>query len=67
MWASVGKPLLIAYGDADRTIPPTSSAQLAELTGATSLVFPGAGHAPFADDPVRFNDELAAFVARVTS
>lgn len=67
VWGSVGKPLVIAYGDADRAVLPISSAQLAELTGAPSLVFMGAGHAPFVDDPARFNDELAAFVAHVTS
>ena len=67
VWGSVGKPLVIAYGDADWAVLPISSAQLAELTGAPSLVFPGAGHAPFVDDPARFSDELAAFVARVTS
>lgn len=67
VWGAFGKPLVIAYGDADRAVLPISSAQLAELTGAPSLVFPGAGHAPFVDDPARFSDELAAFVARVAS
>jgi len=57
-------PSLIVWGDHDRIIPP-SHADLAHdlMPGSRLEIFPGAGHFPFNDDPVRFVEVLEDFIA----
>jgi non-heme chloroperoxidase len=59
------RPALVTQGAKDRLTPPATAHRLAELLGTCTLsVYEDAGHACFADDPDRFNRELAAFVER---
>jgi non-heme chloroperoxidase len=56
-------PVLITMGSNDVAQSPDAYARLkAALPKATYSVFEGMGHLPFAQDPARFNKELAAFV-----
>jgi non-heme chloroperoxidase len=61
--AQLQVPVLVTQGAKDRILAPEASRQLAErIPGATLSVYPGAGHAPFVDNPGRFNRELLHFV-----
>jgi pimeloyl-ACP methyl ester carboxylesterase len=56
------RPVLIAHGDHDRVVLPDASAELARaLPRATLSRYPGVGHEPFAEQPARFDAELAGF------
>jgi non-heme chloroperoxidase len=56
-------PVLITMGSNDVAQSPDAYARLkAALPKAQYSVFDGMGHLPFAQDPARFNRELAAFV-----
>ncbi|MDX2143856.1 MAG: alpha/beta hydrolase [Rhodospirillaceae bacterium] len=56
-------PVLITHGDADGIVPHQISVDNAMLMpGSTLSTYKGIGHAPFLEDPARFNTELAAFV-----
>jgi len=58
-------PVLITHGDADAVVPyQTSVDTKALIKGATLSTYQGIGHAPFLEDPARFNAELAAFVRK---
>lgn len=57
-------PVLVTHGDADRVVLPVAGERHAGLVRhAVHSVYPGVGHAPFAEDPQRFNRELRAFAA----
>ncbi len=56
-------PTLIVWGDSDRIIPAShAEAAHAGIEGSRLDVFPGAGHFPYLDNPVRFVDVLLDFV-----
>jgi pimeloyl-ACP methyl ester carboxylesterase len=56
-------PMLITMGSRDIDQSPDAYARLkAALPKAKYSVYEGMGHLPFAQDPARFNTELAAFV-----
>ncbi|HEX5849264.1 MAG TPA: alpha/beta fold hydrolase [Rubrobacter sp.] len=57
-------PTLIVWGDRD-TILPRSDQDLLEasITGSQLLVYPGAGHAFYWEEPERVASDLAAFIA----
>jgi pimeloyl-ACP methyl ester carboxylesterase len=56
-------PTLIVWGDADRIIPAKHGAEAAEaMPGSRYVSFPGAGHFPYRDDPVRFVKTLDEFI-----
>lgn len=58
--------LMIVAGGKDRGVPVNDArALVASLPNATLSLYAGVGHSPFAEDPVRFNAELARFAARV--
>lgn len=60
-------PVLITMGSNDVAQSPEAFAKLkAALPKATYSVFDGNSHLPFAQSPQRFNDELAAFVRKVS-
>ena len=63
--ARVRCPVLIVHGSADQIIEPSVGEGLAEAMGAEFLVLEGAGHNPFARDPVRMNLIVREFVDRV--
>jgi pimeloyl-ACP methyl ester carboxylesterase len=60
---SLAVPVLITHGAEDKALKLASSEYAAKLIpGAKLSVYRGIGHAPFFEDPDRFNAELAAFV-----
>jgi pimeloyl-ACP methyl ester carboxylesterase len=56
-------PTLILWGDRDEEVGKAAVLTMASMIrGARLLVFPGAGHFPFQDQPVPFGDALGAFL-----
>jgi pimeloyl-ACP methyl ester carboxylesterase len=56
---SIEAPALLIWGDAD------TQNQLADLIPDADLaVYPGVGHTPRWDDPVRFSGDVVRFAAR---
>jgi len=54
------------FGDADALVSRAMQDELAAaIPDADLLVYPGAGHTPRWDEPIRFSDDLAAFARRV--
>jgi pimeloyl-ACP methyl ester carboxylesterase len=59
---AVNVPTLVIYGTADEAVMPSSSAELKTLLPTARVsAYPGAGHMPFAEEPTRFQAELAEF------
>ncbi|MBL8201452.1 MAG: alpha/beta hydrolase [Chromatiales bacterium] len=59
-------PVLFIQGDQDRgATPDQMRALVAQLPDARLSLYPDTGHATFAEQPERFNRELAEFAARV--
>jgi pimeloyl-ACP methyl ester carboxylesterase len=59
-------PMLFIQGELDRGATPDQMRALAaQLPGARLSLYPDTGHATFAEQPERFNRELAEFAARV--
>jgi pimeloyl-ACP methyl ester carboxylesterase len=59
-------PVLVVFGKLDAAIDAaTVGALVAQVPGARASRFDMTGHSPFAEDPARFNAEVAAFVDRV--
>jgi steroid delta-isomerase-like uncharacterized protein len=57
-------PTLIVWGDQDAILPRSDQETLAAaITGSRLLVYPGAGHAFYWEDPGRVASDLAAFIA----
>jgi non-heme chloroperoxidase len=59
-------PTLIVWGDQDAILPRSDQESLAAaITGSRILVYPGAGHAFYWEDPGRVASDLAAFIAEL--
>jgi len=59
---AIAVPTLVAWGDADTVLPREDQEALARLIpGARLVVYPGAGHMFYWDDPARVVDDLVAF------
>jgi non-heme chloroperoxidase len=59
-------PTLIVWGDQDAILPRGDQETLAAaITGSRLLVYPGAGHAVYWEDPGRVASDLAAFIAEL--
>jgi len=57
-------PTLIVWGDQDAILPRSDQETLAAaITGSRLLVYPGAGHAFYWEDPGRVASDLTAFIA----
>jgi pimeloyl-ACP methyl ester carboxylesterase len=64
LYLAEGMPTLVIWGDCDPIIPVEHGIAAAELMEGSRLeVFPGAGHFPHRDDPMRFIEVLADFLA----
>ena len=64
LYLSEGVPTLLVWGERDPIIPVKHGRQAHELMPDSQLViFNGAGHFPFNDDPERFAEVLTDFVA----
>ena len=58
-------PTLIVWGDRDSILPRSDQELLeAAIAGSQLLVYPGAGHAFYWEEPERVASDLAAFIAR---
>ncbi|CAN7368309.1 alpha/beta hydrolase [Phenylobacterium sp. LjRoot219] len=61
-YAKFSKPMLVSYGAADTVLlPATAQALKAAAPGCRLSEYPDVGHAPFFEEPARFNRELAEF------
>lgn len=59
---AINVPTLVIYGTDDEAVIPSSSAELKTLLPTARVsAYPGVGHMPFAEEPTRFNSELAEF------
>lgn len=61
--ASIGKPLLVIFGEEDRRWRSSSAADYRAVPGARVEMLPGVGHTPILEDPVRTASRLLAFTA----
>ena len=58
-------PTLVTHGRRDTVVLPRAAERTAEaIKGSRISWFDRSGHSPFAEEPQRFNRELADFVAR---
>jgi non-heme chloroperoxidase len=56
-------PVLVSHGEQDRILAtPMARFTAATVPGAQLSLYTNSGHAPFWEEPARFNGELAAFV-----
>lgn len=55
-------PTLIAWGDQDAFIRTDQETLAAGISGSRLVVYPGAGHAFYWEEPDRFASDLAAFI-----
>jgi pimeloyl-ACP methyl ester carboxylesterase len=64
LYLAEGMPTLLVWGERDRIIPVEHGRAAADLIEGSRLeIFPGAGHFPYRDDPVRFVGILRDFMA----
>ncbi len=61
--AQVNAPVLVIHGAADEVVRAATGRHIAStVTGAELAVYEDTGHAPFWEDPARFNRDLERFV-----
>ena len=59
---------LFIHGDKDAVIPSQFSFDNQEfIPGSRVKIYPDIGHSPFLEDAAQFNDDLSAFMDRVSS
>ncbi|WP_233838578.1 alpha/beta fold hydrolase [Paraburkholderia sp. ZP32-5] len=64
--ATLAVPALVTHGELDPIVLPCLTGRLASVLPDVEVsLYPHTGHAPFIDQPARFNHELAAFARRV--
>jgi len=64
----LGVPTLVLWGSADKVFPVGEGEELAAaIAGARLLLFEGASHPCYLDQPERFHDELVTFVKRLAT
>jgi len=61
--------VLLLYGARDALVNPTAAiARAKELRpGVQTTLYADSGHAPFIEEPARFNRDLAAFIDATTA
>lgn len=60
--AKMKKPVLVSYGTADTVVLPSMAQTIKDnVPRCQSSEYTGVGHAPFIEDPERFNRELRSF------
>ncbi|HZV20756.1 MAG TPA: alpha/beta hydrolase, partial [Hyphomicrobiales bacterium] len=63
---SLKMPTLILWGDRDRLIPPANAERFhRDIQGSELVIFPGLGHVPQEEDPVRTVAAVRAFVDKI--
>ncbi|MFY1689416.1 alpha/beta fold hydrolase [Plantactinospora sp. WMMB782] len=63
---SLGKPLLVIFGELDQRWRSSSAASYHAVTGAKVEVMSGVGHSPMVEDPSRTTGLLLSFTKAVT-
>ena len=64
--AEMTKPALVTYGASDTVILPSMATVIQRhVRDCEMSEYPGVGHVPFLEEPVRFNRELSTFAHRV--
>ena len=64
--SSLSVPVLVTHGRSDTIVLPSMAEHVLDVCGmAEPSWYDGVGHAPFWEDPVRFDRELVEFAARV--
>ncbi|MCG6902009.1 MAG: alpha/beta hydrolase [Rhodobacter sp.] len=64
-YANLAKPAAVIWGTAERLmLPPMIEQALASIPNVQDIPLDGLGHAPFYEDPKRFNSEFAAFASK---
>jgi len=64
----VSAPTLLIWGDADGIVTREMQEMLVErIPHAELVVYPGVGHTPRWENPIRFASDVAAFVERCFS
>jgi len=59
-------PVLVSHGTEDAIVPYGAGTSIMSVLPKAALsTYNGVGHAPFLEDPVRFNNELFEFVSQV--
>ncbi len=62
----ISAPALLLHGDQDAFVPLTIAQAAAKLLPKAKLsTYAGCGHAPFLEDPARYNREVVDFMGRV--
>jgi len=62
----IKKPVLVTYGAADAVVLPSMAKVIHDHAPNCQMSeYSGVGHAPFIEEPIRFNEELKTFVRRV--
>jgi non-heme chloroperoxidase len=65
--STLARPVLMTHGLSDTVILPAMGHQILEQCRAsTASWYPETGHAPFLENPLRFNRELAEFARKVS-
>jgi non-heme chloroperoxidase len=63
--AAIEKPVLMSQGRSDTVVLPAMGEHIARTCRtSTASWYPAIGHAPFLEEPSRFNDELGDFVQK---
>jgi pimeloyl-ACP methyl ester carboxylesterase len=63
LYLAAAMPTLILWGDADPIIPIDHAHEAhAAMPGSRLVVFPGCGHFPHVEEPLRFVETLTAFI-----
>ena len=61
--ADLSTPALLIHGEADQVVDPEASSNIADLIDeATLITYPDVGHAPFLEDPARFDADIHEFM-----
>ncbi len=63
--ASLGKPLLVVFGEEDRRWRPSSADDYRIVPGAVIDMLPGVGHSPNIEAPARTAESLLTFTAKL--
>jgi pimeloyl-ACP methyl ester carboxylesterase len=63
--STLKRPVLVSHGRSDTVILPAMGERILKTCRtSTASWYPETGHAPFLEDPARFNRELADFVLK---
>lgn len=60
--AAAGRPLLLMWGDSDRSVPVAAGHAAAALLERELVLVPGAAHAPYFEQPELFTETLLRFL-----